>query len=113
MIKGGLHLETLGRARAMAFDKTGTLTTGHPKLVELAPVAGVDDVTLLKISASAEALSQHPIAQAVLAGVNPFDQWGVELGKEMANALLPGLEGGAAPENLDPSTAAWLRQLRT
>jgi glucose-6-phosphate isomerase len=51
--------------------------------------------------------------QAVLAGVNPFDQWGVELGKEMANALLPGLEGGTAPENLDPSTAAWLRQLST
>ena len=45
--------------------------------------------------------------------INPFDQWGVELGKEMANALLPALEGGSAPENLDPSTAFWLRQLRT
>ncbi len=52
-------------------------------------------------------------AQAVLSGVNPFDQWGVELGKEMANALLPALEGGIAPADLDPSTAAWLRQLRT
>lgn len=51
--------------------------------------------------------------QAVLAGINPFDQWGVELGKEMANALLPALEGSAPPENIDPSTAAWLRKLRT
>ncbi len=51
-------------------------------------------------------------AQAILAGVNPFDQWGVELGKEMANALLPALEGGAAPANADASTAAWLKRLR-
>lgn len=51
-------------------------------------------------------------AQAVLSGVNPFDQWGVELGKEMANALLPALERGAEPEGLDPSTSAWLKRLR-
>ncbi|MGE0742064.1 MAG: glucose-6-phosphate isomerase [Hyphomonadaceae bacterium] len=50
-------------------------------------------------------------AQAVLAGVNPFDQWGVELGKEMANALLPALEGGPAPQGLDASTAAWVKRL--
>ena len=50
-------------------------------------------------------------AEAVLAGINPFDQWGVELGKEMANALLPALEGGDAPANIDASTAAWLNRL--
>jgi glucose-6-phosphate isomerase len=49
--------------------------------------------------------------QAVLAGVNPFDQWGVELGKEMANALLPVLEQGASAE-LDASTAAWAARLK-
>jgi glucose-6-phosphate isomerase len=50
--------------------------------------------------------------QAVLAGINPFDQFGVELGKEMTSQLLPALEGGAAPEGLDASTAAWLKRLR-
>lgn len=50
-------------------------------------------------------------AQAVLAGINPFDQWGVELGKEMANALLPSLEGGAVSADLDASTAAWVKRL--
>jgi glucose-6-phosphate isomerase len=49
--------------------------------------------------------------QGVLAGINSFDQFGVELGKEMANQLLPALEGGAAPEGLDASTAAWLKRL--
>jgi glucose-6-phosphate isomerase len=76
--------------------------------------------TLMAIDAlSPEALGallafyeHRTFAQAVLAGVNPFDQWGVELGKEMANALLPGLDGGSAPQGLDPSTENWLARLR-
>ncbi len=51
-------------------------------------------------------------AQAVLAAVNPFDQFGVELGKEMAGQLLPALQGAEAPAGLDPSTSAWIRRLR-
>jgi glucose-6-phosphate isomerase len=59
------------------------------------------------------ALYEHrTFAQAVFSGVNPFDQYGVELGKEMAGQLLNALEGGAAPADLDPSTAAWLQRLR-
>jgi glucose-6-phosphate isomerase len=50
--------------------------------------------------------------QAVLMGINPFDQWGVELGKEMAGQLLPSLQGAEAPLGLDASTAAWLARLR-
>ncbi|MEQ1817882.1 MAG: glucose-6-phosphate isomerase [Terricaulis sp.] len=60
------------------------------------------------------AFYEHRVfAEAVFAAINPFDQWGVELGKEMANALLPALEGGNPPADLDPSTAAWVRELRT
>jgi glucose-6-phosphate isomerase len=76
--------------------------------------------TLMAIDAlSPEALGallafyeHRTFTQAVLAGVNPFDQWGVELGKEMASALLPGLEDGPAPQGLDPSTENWLARLR-
>lgn len=76
--------------------------------------------TLMAIDAlSPEALGallafyeHRTFTQAVLSGVNPFDQWGVELGKEMANALLPALEGEATPPELDASTAAWLARLR-
>jgi len=50
--------------------------------------------------------------QGVMAGLNSFDQWGVELGKEMANQLAPPLEGGDEPQNLDPSTKAWVARLR-
>jgi glucose-6-phosphate isomerase len=51
--------------------------------------------------------------QGVLAGINPFDQWGVELGKEVANQLAPALEGGQEPAGLDPSTRAWIARLRS
>jgi glucose-6-phosphate isomerase len=49
--------------------------------------------------------------QAVLSGINAFDQWGVELGKQMANELLPTLESSASPDGLDASTAAWISRL--
>jgi glucose-6-phosphate isomerase len=51
------------------------------------------------------------VIQAWLAGVNPFDQWGVELGKQMAALLLPALKGGP-PGDVDPATAAWVARLR-
>ena len=51
------------------------------------------------------------VTQAWLAGVNPFDQWGVELGKAMATSLIGALTGAEA-QDLDPSTAAWVARLR-
>ncbi len=51
------------------------------------------------------------VMQAWLAGANPFDQWGVELGKQMAALLLPALRGGALGD-VDPATAAWVGRLR-
>lgn len=51
------------------------------------------------------------VTQAWLAGVNPFDQWGVELGKTMATSLIGALKGADA-SGLDPSTVAWVERLR-
>lgn len=68
LIKGGAHLESLGRVRAIAFDKTGTLTHGKPRLVSLAPADGVTEADLLATAAGLEALSSHPLAKAILAG---------------------------------------------
>ena len=71
----------------------------------------IDALTPEALGALLAFYEHRTFAQAVLAGVNPFDQWGVELGKEMANALLPTLEGGAASTDLDASTAAWVKRL--
>lgn len=66
IIKGGIHLESLGRVDTMVFDKTGTLTLGQPvvTLIETAP--GVTETRLLEAAAAAEMHSEHPLARAVV-----------------------------------------------
>lgn len=66
LIKGGESLENLGALRAVAFDKTGTLTAGRPELTDVVPASGVTDTQLLRVSAAVEALSAHPLADAVV-----------------------------------------------
>ena len=66
LIKGGVHLETAGRARVVALDKTGTLTEGRPEVVEVVSMDGEDPGEVLALAAATEARSQHPLARAVL-----------------------------------------------
>jgi Cd2+/Zn2+-exporting ATPase len=65
LIKGGVHLETLGRVDAIAFDKTGTLTIGKPSVVMMKPEEGVTEEELIAAAASAESHSSHPLALAI------------------------------------------------
>ncbi len=61
-------LETLRRVDTLVVDKTGTLTEGAPRLVSAQPAAGFDELTLLRVAAALEIGSEHPIADAVVAG---------------------------------------------
>lgn len=69
LIKGGVHLENLGRLKAMAFDKTGTLTHGRPVVTDIvtfaADVPGKEN-GLLALAAALESRSGHPLSQAVV-----------------------------------------------
>jgi Cd2+/Zn2+-exporting ATPase len=67
LVKGGVHLENLGRLDAIAFDKSGTLTRGRPVVTDVRPAAGVDRGTLLSTAAAVESRSTHPLADAVVA----------------------------------------------
>jgi len=69
LIKGGAPLEALGGLDAIAFDKTGTLTIGEPHLVDIVPYGDTSETELLEISGAVEALSDHPLAQAVVKDV--------------------------------------------
>jgi glucose-6-phosphate isomerase len=58
------------------------------------------------------ALYEHKtLAEGCLWQINSFDQWGVELGKALANRILPELEGGPTRRH-DPSTEAWIERLK-
>lgn len=66
LIKGGAPLENLGQLTAIAFDKTGTITKGEPRLTDVETAEGVDETRFLRIAAAVEALSDHPLAKAVV-----------------------------------------------
>jgi glucose-6-phosphate isomerase len=72
---------------------------------------GVAALTPASLGALLAFFEHRTVFQAWLAGINPFDQWGVELGKQMATSLIGALQGAHA-ESLDPSTAAWISRLR-
>ena len=65
LIKGGAHLENLGRLKAIAFDKTGTITHGKPEVTDIIAF-GREQAEVLSLAAGAESRSAHPLAQAVL-----------------------------------------------
>jgi Cd2+/Zn2+-exporting ATPase len=66
LVKGGAHLETAARVRAVAFDKTGTLTCGRPEVTDVVPLNGIARDEVLRIAAALEAGSAHPVSEAVL-----------------------------------------------
>lgn len=68
LIKGGRPLEDLGAIKAIAFDKTGTLTEGRPRLTHAIPFGKITKEQLLKVSVAVEALSDHPLAAAIVNG---------------------------------------------
>lgn len=66
LFKSAESLETLHTISTVVLDKTGTVTEGKPKLTDLLPVPGIEANQLLLMAASLEALSEHPLAHAVV-----------------------------------------------
>jgi Cu+-exporting ATPase len=67
LIKNAEALEHLEKVDTLVVDKTGTLTEGEPRLTAIVPRPGFDDATVLRLAASLERASEHPLAAAILA----------------------------------------------
>ncbi len=65
LIKGGKYLELLERVDVLLVDKTGTLTLGQPEITNVIPLAGESVGEVLRLAATAERYSEHPLARAV------------------------------------------------
>jgi Cu+-exporting ATPase len=68
LFKNAEAIEIMRKVDTLVMDKTGTLTEGKPKLVSVVTAEGFDEQTLLKLAASLERGSEHPLAAAIVAG---------------------------------------------
>jgi len=78
LIKNAEALERFEKIDTLIVDKTGTLTEGKPKLVAVLPEKGHDEAEVLRLAASLERGSEHPLAEAIVRGA---EERGVELVK--------------------------------
>jgi len=86
LIKSGDALETAHKVDTIVLDKTGTITEGRPEVTDILPVAGSPEV-LLKLAASAEKGSEHPLGEAI---VRRAEKEGIELLKADSFKAVPG-----------------------
>jgi Cu+-exporting ATPase len=87
LFKNAEAIEIMRKVDTLVVDKTGTLTEGKPKLVSVVTVEGIDESTLLRLAASLERGSEHPLAAAIVSGA---EERGVELTEAHAFDSLTG-----------------------
>ena len=87
LFKGGEHLEATHKIDTILLDKTGTVTNGTPELTDVRIAQGYEENDLLQLVASAERLSEHPLAQALVAGIK---NKGIEIQEPLSFEAIPG-----------------------
>ena len=87
LFKGGAYLEKMAEIRVFAFDKTGTLTPGRPVVTNLHALSGHTADDLVRLAASAETLSEHHIARALM---DEAAERGLELDEPMEFSAIAG-----------------------
>lgn len=109
LIKGGIHLEEIGRLQAIAFDKTGTLTKGYPEVTHVEADAPKDFIQKVM---SIEIYSQHPLAKAIVKyGAKEHIQ-SVEI-EHFQSVTGKGAEGIVDGTNWSVGSVSWISTIST
>ncbi|WP_427136948.1 heavy metal translocating P-type ATPase [Psychrobacillus psychrodurans] len=87
LFKGGEHLEQTQSIDTVVVDKTGTVTHGKPVLTDVVLASGQEEEKLLSLIGAAEKQSEHPLAQAIVEGIQDKS---IELGKVQFFEAIPG-----------------------
>jgi Cu+-exporting ATPase len=94
LIKNAEALERMEKVDTLVIDKTGTLTEGKPKVVAVAPASDFDEAQVLKLAASVERGSEHPLAAAIVAaaagrklGLSPVSNFDSPAGKGVTGVV--------------------------
>jgi heavy metal translocating P-type ATPase len=109
VVKGAGTIERLGEAHSVLLDKTGTVTLGHPELEELVPLDGIEPDEALRLAASVDRLSSHPLAHALVAGA---DARGLrlELPEHVEESFGHGVIGDVCGHEVLVGSRSWLRE---
>ena len=109
LIKGGAALELAQRVTAVVLDKTGTITEGKPMVTDIVPLGGTSERELLRLVASAERESEHPLAGAL---VNAATERQIPLMKAQHLLAIPGrgLEASLGERNVIIGNATLMRE---
>ncbi|QOR39648.1 copper-translocating P-type ATPase [Billgrantia diversa] len=110
LFRKGEALQSLRDAKVIALDKTGTLTKGRPELTDLVVAEGFEEADSLRLVASAERQSEHPIAEAI---VNAAKARGLEPAGVQEFEAIPGFGVAAQVEGhrVDVGADRYMRKL--
>jgi P-type Cu+ transporter len=108
LVKNAEALERLEKVTTLVVDKTGTLTEGRPKVVDILPNEGFDAKELLRLVASLEQSSEHPIAEAIVRAAKEQD---AEVGtvKDFRSVTAGGVAGSVGDHAVIVGKPAFLR----
>ncbi|HSC51478.1 MAG TPA: heavy metal translocating P-type ATPase [Gaiellaceae bacterium] len=108
VVKGAGTIEQLGGARSVLLDKTGTVTLGHPELDRVIATDGLPPNETLRLAASLDRLSSHPLAKALVAGA---EQRKLQLAipENVEERFGKGVRGAVDDHRVLVGSAGWLR----
>jgi heavy metal translocating P-type ATPase len=109
VVKGAATIEQLGEARSVLFDKTGTVTLGHPEFDRVVSTDGLPSTDTLRLAASLDQLSSHPLAKALVAGAEKQNLT-LMIPEKTQEVFGRGVRGTVGGHSVLVGSASWLRE---